>query len=168
MSKAYKELYQLVCGFEQPVSAFHFIDGQNRVQNKENLLRTTRSTRRVLLALTLGVHLPSTFKTPLKDFKVGASDVQIIILRLTLTHSRPFWHLLASRHHPTGHRDSARTRNREVSVGVPWSAPSPLQDLKDRSLNRSWFLTSQSIPQPPGRYGNHWPNIPESGGQATG
>lgn len=50
-------------------------------------------------------------------------------------------------------------------MGVPWNALSPLQDLKDQSLNRSWFLTSQSIPQRPSRYGNHCPNIPDSSGR---
>lgn len=33
---------------------FHFIDGQNGAQNKRNLLRKTRSTRRVLLEPALG------------------------------------------------------------------------------------------------------------------
>lgn len=54
MLDAYVELYHLVSGFEKPVSSFHFIDGQNGAQNKENLLRKTGSPRRVLLEPALG------------------------------------------------------------------------------------------------------------------
>lgn len=151
------ELYHLVSGFEKPVSPFHFIDGQNGAQNKENLLRKTGSPRRVLLEPALGGPPTAQFWYSSKT-EVGASDVQPLtgckgklfsgwyseVCAVPLPPPcGTFW---PPRQHPTGHRDSARTWSTEASVGFPWSGSSSRpQGPTDRSLNRSWFLTSQPI-----------------------